>query len=84
MKRVGKGGHQRALKILNMRSTFNLSPDTILLDLNTVIIQKYFSCNLICSFDKLIHYIFPILLANLASCSRVLCTGSDTAQIENA
>ena len=25
-----------------------------------------------------------INLANLASCSRVLCTGSDTAQIEKA
>ena len=47
VKRVGKGGHQRALRILNMRSTFNLGPDTILLDLNTVIIQKYFSCNLL-------------------------------------
>ena len=48
VKRVGKGGHQRALRILNMRSTFNLGPDTILLDLNTVIIQKYLnSCNLL-------------------------------------
>ena len=50
MKRVGKGGHQRALRILNMRSTFNLGPDTILLDLNTVIIQKYFTSHVISSF----------------------------------
>ena len=74
MKRVGKGGHQRALRILNMRSMYNFSPDTILLDSSTVIIQKYF-LHIICSF---------INLANLASCSRVLCTGSDTAQIEKA
>ena len=38
-------------------------------DSSTVIIQKYFLHN---------------LLLHLASCSRVLCTGSDTAQIEKA
>ena len=73
VKRAGKGGHQRALRILNMRSMYNFGPDTILLDSSTVIIQKYF-----------LHTISSFInLANLASCSssRVLCTGSDTAQI---
>ena len=71
VKRVGKGGHLRALRILNMRRMYNFGPDTILPDSSTVIIQKYFLHNL------LLHN-----LANLASCSSVLCTGSDTAQIE--
>ena len=41
--------------------------------IHTVIIQK--TSYIVCSF---------INLAHLASCSRVLCTGSDTAQIEKA
>ena len=47
VKRVGKGGHQRALRILNMRSMYNFGPDTILPDTSTVIIQKYFLHNLL-------------------------------------
>ena len=42
-----EGGHQRALRILNMRSMYNFSPDTILLDSSTVIIQKYVLHNLL-------------------------------------
>ena len=52
---AGKGGHQQALRILNMRSTYNFGPDTILLDLSTMIIQKYFLCNLL--LHKLIYII---------------------------
>ena len=47
VKRVGKGGHQRALRILNMRRVYNFGPDTILPDSSTVIIQKYFLHNLL-------------------------------------
>ena len=45
-------------------------------DSSTVIIKKYFLHNL------LLHKLSQS--KNLASCSRVLCTGSDTAQIEKA
>ena len=45
--RVGKGGHQLALKILNRRHMYNFGPDTILPDSSTVIIQKYFLNNLL-------------------------------------
>ena len=47
LRRVGKGGHQRALRILNMRSMYNFGPDTILPDSSTVIIQKYCLHNLL-------------------------------------
>ena len=47
MKRVGKGGHRPALRILNRRRMYNFGPDTILPDSSTVIIQKYFLHNLL-------------------------------------
>ena len=47
VKRVGKAGHQRALRTLNRKHMYNFGPDTILPDSGTVIIQKYFLNNLL-------------------------------------
>ena len=57
MKRVGKGGHQRATSVENteyekhvqLRSRYDFA------GLNTVIIQKYFLCNLL--LHKLVYII---------------------------
>ena len=74
---MGKGGHERALRILNMRSKYNFSPDTILLDSSTVIIQKYF-LHISCSFIN--------LLLSQSSQLQLGCVlvVNDTAQIEKA